>query len=111
MNYCELFAYSVVPVLVIGLVRKYREFIWGRCVLKESLRNKIFVVTGANTGIGAETAKELATHDATVIMACRDLKSAEEAIKNIRRVTTAGKLVKFHSTNLISKRESLFCLI
>lgn len=40
---------------------------------------KVVIVTGANTGIGKETAKELAKRGAHVYMACRSLKRCEEA--------------------------------
>jgi NAD(P)-dependent dehydrogenase (short-subunit alcohol dehydrogenase family) len=40
---------------------------------------RTFVVTGANSGLGAATARQLAAHGATVIMACRDLAKAEAA--------------------------------
>lgn len=43
------------------------------------LSNKIAIVTGANSGIGKETAQALATMGATVILACRDALSAERA--------------------------------
>ncbi|KAK0083566.1 hypothetical protein PV325_002948 [Microctonus aethiopoides] len=48
------------------------------------LRGKIALVTGANTGIGFETAKSLAFHGCTVIMACRSIQKADEAIKKIK---------------------------
>ena len=35
------------------------------------LANKLFIVTGANTGIGKVTAKELARAGAHVLLACR----------------------------------------
>lgn len=44
---------------------------------------KIVLITGANTGIGRETAKELANRGAHVYMACRDLKKCEEAREEI----------------------------
>jgi NAD(P)-dependent dehydrogenase (short-subunit alcohol dehydrogenase family) len=37
------------------------------------------IVTGANSGIGFETAKELARHGAHVVMACRDPQKAQRA--------------------------------
>ncbi len=43
------------------------------------LTGKRAVVTGSNTGIGEVTARELAAHGATVILACRNLEKAEAA--------------------------------
>jgi retinol dehydrogenase 13 len=44
---------------------------------------KVVIITGANTGIGKETAFELARRKATVYMACRDLTKCGEARKEI----------------------------
>lgn len=44
---------------------------------------KVVIVTGSNTGIGKETALELAKRRATVYLACRDLKKCDEARKSI----------------------------
>ncbi|OAD59436.1 WW domain-containing oxidoreductase [Eufriesea mexicana] len=49
------------------------------------LRGKTAIVTGANTGIGFETARSLALHGCKVILACRDLKKATEAVKKIEQ--------------------------
>lgn len=43
------------------------------------LTGKVAIVTGANSGIGAETARVLALRGAHVIMACRDLARADTA--------------------------------
>ena len=50
-------------------------------------------MTGANSGIGKETAKELAKRKATIIMACRDVQSATNAIAEIRSKISTGELV------------------
>jgi len=48
-----------------------------------SADGKVIIVTGSNTGIGKETALELARRKATVYLACRDMKKCEEARKSI----------------------------
>jgi retinol dehydrogenase 13 len=45
--------------------------------------NKVVIITGANTGIGKETALELAKRGAHVYMACRDMTRCEDARKEI----------------------------
>ena len=49
------------------------------------LTGRTAVVTGANSGLGFETAKALAEHGATVIMACRDTARCGAAAERIRR--------------------------
>jgi len=80
-------------VLLIGMLRKCRERTWGRCKSTSNLQGRVFLVTGANSGIGKETAKELAKRRATVIMACRDVQNAKNAIAEIRNKIPTGELV------------------
>lgn len=49
------------------------------------LTGKIAVVTGANSGIGFAATKALAEKGAYVIMGCRNMEKAEEALANIRQ--------------------------
>ena len=49
----------------------------------EDLTGKIFLVTGANSGIGFEATKVFASKGATVIMGCRNLIRAKKAKENI----------------------------
>jgi NAD(P)-dependent dehydrogenase (short-subunit alcohol dehydrogenase family) len=48
-----------------------------------NLKGKIVLITGANSGLGFYAAKQLAYRGAHVLMACRNLKTAEEAKKLI----------------------------
>lgn len=50
-----------------------------------SQKGKIAVVTGANTGLGYETALGLARKECKVIMACRNKDKAEKAMAGIRK--------------------------
>lgn len=47
------------------------------------MKGKIVLITGANSGIGKETAKSLAKQGATIYMVCRSRKRAEDAKREI----------------------------
>lgn len=85
--------YAAVPISVlvaIGLIRKWRARNWAKCVTNTSLRGKTFLITGANSGIGLETAKALVKRKGRVIFACRDIGKAKEAIALIRKEQPNG---------------------
>ncbi|CAK6967517.1 retinol dehydrogenase 12%2C like [Scomber scombrus] len=54
----------------------------------QRLEDQTVVITGANTGIGKETAIDLAKRGARVIIACRDMEKAQEAVKEV--ITNSG---------------------
>jgi len=47
------------------------------------MKNKICIVTGANSGIGKVTAQELASKGAIVIMVCRNKEKGQQALEEI----------------------------
>lgn len=54
---------------------------------KTASQGKVAIITGANTGIGKETAIGLAQHGVHVILACRDMHKANEARDDIIQET------------------------
>jgi retinol dehydrogenase-12 len=65
----------------------------------KDLENKTFVITGANTGIGKITAKELARRGAHVILACRSADKTQPVVDEIQR-ETGNKHVEFIQLDL-----------
>ena len=72
-----------------------------------SQNGRIAVVTGANTGLGYETALGLARKECKVIMACRNKDKAEKAMADIRKEVPNANLefIKLDLNSLKSVRE------
>ncbi|XP_072265248.1 retinol dehydrogenase 13 isoform X2 [Pyxicephalus adspersus] len=79
----------------------------GSCSSKANIFGKTVIVTGANTGIGKETAMELAKRGGRIIMACRDMEKCENAAKEVRGKTlnhnVFAKRLDLASTNSIKE--------
>ncbi|XP_065560324.1 retinol dehydrogenase 13-like [Artemia franciscana] len=69
---------------------------------KERIDGKVVIVTGANSGIGKETVKELANRGGKVYMACRDLQKCEEERQKIV-LETKNKSVYCRECDLASQ--------
>jgi NAD(P)-dependent dehydrogenase (short-subunit alcohol dehydrogenase family) len=55
------------------------------------VEKKTAVVTGANSGLGYQTSRQLASHGAHVIMACRDAERGKQALDRLRADVPAAK--------------------
>jgi len=64
-----------------------RWFQGPRCRNTVRLDGKVVVITGANTGIGKETARELSRRGTEIVLACRDVQKAETAAQEITSET------------------------
>lgn len=63
----------------------YRKYVQGGQFTKKDVRidGKVVVITGCNTGIGKETALELAKRGGRIYMACRNFDKCEIARREI----------------------------
>lgn len=80
---------------------------WSRADIPD-LSGKVAVVTGANGGLGLETADALAANGAHVLMAVRDQDKAAAAVDRIRAATPGARLdlVPLDLASLASVREA-----
>ena len=106
----DMSAYTGVPTKAAAIIGSaaatylsLEYFGGGQCTSSASMKGKTCLITGCNTGIGKETARDLSRRGAKVIMACRNLDLAEKAAEDIRK-TSEGEIVvkKLDLANLAS---------
>ena len=87
-----------------GLYAGKKFFVDGpKCTCKTSLAGKTVIITGANTGIGLETAVDLSKRGARVVMACRDEVKGRKAVEEVV-ARSQNKDVVFSQLDLASLR-------
>ena len=68
-------------------------------LFEKDLSSQVIIVTGANSGVGLETSRQLVKQKATVIMACRSAERGEPAAKEV-----GGVFLKLDLSSLESVR-------
>ena len=68
----------------------------GVCNIVRDLHGQVVVITGANTGIGKETARVLAQMGASVILACRDIKKSLIVVDELKKETQSDNIEFIH---------------
>ena len=87
-----------------GVFYLFRRYVAGGvCHSKALLNGKTVIITGANAGIGKETAVDLARRNARVIMACRSVEKGEKAAVEVRKRSGSDNVV-FVQLDLASLR-------
>lgn len=68
------------------------------------MQGKVCIVTGANSGIGKETARQLAAEGATVVMVCREQATGSAALDDIAK-STGSQSLQLYLADLSSQAE------
>ncbi|CAH1791843.1 unnamed protein product [Owenia fusiformis] len=102
--------YVIFFAMFCGGVIAFKQYMKGApCQSTERVKGKTIIITGANSGMGKETAKELLKRGARVILACRDVEKGEEAVNDIKEQLRKKELnavvMKLDLSSFISVRE------
>ncbi|XP_017107897.2 retinol dehydrogenase 12-like [Drosophila bipectinata] len=78
---CSLILWPALIGVGVYFLRQYMQ--GGKFTKHTNETGKVFIITGANTGIGKETALEIAKRGGTVYLACRNMNRCEKARQEI----------------------------
>lgn len=83
-----------------------KNVIWcDKKTLEKNLNEKVYIVTGANSGVGFETTQQLIKQGAHVVMACRRVEAAEEVARNFGKLKGSYEIIKCDLADLQSVRD------
>ena len=73
--------------------------------LAKNIEGHIYIVTGANSGVGLETARQLVKQGAHVVMACRRVRAGEEAARSFSGLEGSHEVMPCDLADLQSVRD------
>ncbi|XP_050094969.1 retinol dehydrogenase 14 isoform X1 [Anopheles aquasalis] len=82
--------------IVLSLIKYYLYLTCGQFNSARRMDGKTVIITGANSGIGKETARDLARRGARIIMACRNMETAKQARDELMVETGNKQLIVKH---------------
>ena len=71
----------------------------------KDLSGQIYIVTGANSGIGPETTRQLVRQGGHVVLACRRTDAAEEAARSFSGLNGSHEIMRLELSDLQSVRD------
>lgn len=74
-------------------------------LLEKDLSGKVYIVTGANSGVGFETTQQLVKQGAHVVMACRRVEAGEEVAKPFAQFKGSYEVSKCDLADLQSVKD------
>lgn len=83
-----------------------KKVIWCKPeTLAKDVSGKVYIVTGANSGVGLETTRQLLKQGGHVVMACRRVSAGEEAAQSFEGLKGSYKVMACDLANLKSIRD------
>lgn len=109
---CTALCYLAIAALLAALLFLlalflYSKYTLGVCKSKTRMNGKTVIITGCTSGIGKETARDIAKRGARLIMACRNLDTANKLKDELSKETGNNNIVvrKLDLSSLASVRE------